>query len=188
MEKIDEAVRLRFIEHELRYRRWKLLAEIQVWEQSMARWREGCNDYRVTREANLALGYEAPSFADWFEWPPVRPWCLPAPHPRVEQHGAPCHEWCLGRQGDEEILAMIRAAKKHPLGGGWPEIPRQTRKKDAKDAEMGGRAGRAGGEKKSSQEQLALFGHSKPAPEADLQRYGVDAASMPPSSPSQIVI
>jgi hypothetical protein len=127
---IDEPVRLRFIEGELRARRYRLLPRIAMWEWEVKQWRSGFEEIQEAKTAYRVMGHEMKlsdpesSTKAIFRWPPVRPSYLPRSHTiacrrdKEEARGA-CQ--CLGRQGDEEILAMWRRARRDPHG--WTEIP-----------------------------------------------------------------
>lgn len=95
--------------------------------------------------------------------PPVKPTYLPAPHLASESSGKPCPEWCIGRQGDKEIIDMIRRLRRHPDGRGWKEIKVDSSSPTADHEDL---------------KQDGLFGDA--AVEADdLKRWGVDPAMMP---------
>jgi hypothetical protein len=124
----DEGVRLSFIEHEMRARRYLNLPAIALWEEQLMKWKDGCREAAKTAEAAAVVGVDPHDFhashAISFNWPPVRPSYVPPFHPQAESRGAECSEACPGRKGDHEIREMILAARKHPHGGGWKQIPR----------------------------------------------------------------
>lgn len=109
-ETLDEAVRLRFLEHELRARRYGLLPAIQVWEMDCKRWRSEVDAWRQTREAHLVMESNAYLAQPVFGFPPMRPSYLPA---AFGEHAL---------EGDKQILDMWRRARRHPNGGGWAKI------------------------------------------------------------------
>jgi len=170
-EKIEDSVRLRFIENELRIRRYRLLTQIFMWEEEVVRWRTQQREWNSTREAHLALGKEAPA-RRIFHWPPVPPSYLPKLHAVSEAQGLPCTESCPGRQGDEDILNMLRAARRKqatfthmPRKGSVPEFRAGSR-----------RASAAAGRQGSTPTGSSMFGDAE---DEDLQRWGVNASSMP---------
>ncbi|CAE8632139.1 unnamed protein product [Polarella glacialis] len=97
LEMLDEALRLRCIENELRERRFHFLPELQTWEGEIAAWRAEHQAWLEQNKASLAMGSEEPLTP--FQWPPVRPSYLPPDRLRRQQ-------------GDEHILAMWRAARR----------------------------------------------------------------------------
>jgi len=130
---IDECVRLCFIENELRVLRYKLLPQIHIWEVEERKWQESTKEFMALRTAGvfksaqrmnpyedpLAGRTEAQTGTDGpvFHWPPSRPSYVPHPHPAFEMNlGCECPKDCLGRRGDEEIMAMIRTCRKNPEG------------------------------------------------------------------------
>lgn len=122
---ISEPVRLRFIEHELRARRYFLLPHLKIWEQDSARWRSDMQLQIENIRVHQVLGLEAKQDESCiFSWPPVRPTHMPPAHFQSEAKGAPCHPNCLGKRGDQEILKMWRRCHRCPNGEGWTEIPR----------------------------------------------------------------
>merc|ERR1712178_663388 len=113
---IDPATRNTFLEHELRARRFFLLSKISMWEEDAAKWR---NELEARKRQRIKPSFDMDQL-------PVRPSHLPPGHP-------PCSDTCLGRQGDSEILAMIKAARSNPKGGGWKQVPQKnTKSKDGK--------------------------------------------------------
>merc|ERR1719162_2224769 len=83
-----------------------------MWEEDAAKWRAEHRD----RKKYDSVEYDLI---------PCRPSYLPADHLYNESATKPCRDGCLGRQGDNEILAMIKAARSNPNGGGWKEIPQK---------------------------------------------------------------
>ncbi|CAE7512756.1 unnamed protein product [Symbiodinium microadriaticum] len=126
MELTPKAVRLTFVENELRARRYFLLPAIANWEQECIRWNEEYAARLETKRAYQALGQEEgfmekPEHA--FSFPPSRPMHLPPAHPLGEAaRGAICSLGCPGRKGDEEILDMWRRCRQDPTG--WKKVPR----------------------------------------------------------------
>eukprot|EP00928_Gymnodinium_smaydae_P011279 TRINITY_DN14182_c1_g1_i6.p1 TRINITY_DN14182_c1_g1~~TRINITY_DN14182_c1_g1_i6.p1 ORF type:complete len:505 (-),score=68.79 TRINITY_DN14182_c1_g1_i6:135-1529(-) len=115
---LSEAARLRFIEHEMRARRYFILPAVALWEQEWARWEATVFNVRAISSGENAK--EKLSISP-FKWPPIRPSYLPASH--AHDAHEPCPRDCPGRDGDREILSMIQAARRKPRGGGWQEIP-----------------------------------------------------------------
>jgi len=127
---VDEAKRLRFIEHELRARRFFLLPEIQLWEKEVISWRAKVDDFQENVDVRKAIGLGARPGSQAgvkleFRWPPVRPSYLPPEHPITEVKGLSiCGDKCIGRVGDQEILGWWNRLRNHPEGKGWREIPK----------------------------------------------------------------
>lgn len=170
LETVEEAVRIRFIERELRARRYRLLPAIEIWKEEVLKWREECRDRAETRDAHKALGAEAPPMKI-FHWPPVRPSYLPKAHFRTEVRGGPCHEGCLGRQGDEEILCMWRAARRDPHCEGITVLPCR-----------GGSSSAVSKQRKPNDAAEAMSESTRPfgdAPDEELTEWGVDPTALP---------
>jgi len=175
LERVDEATRLRFIEQELRARRYFLLPQIHLYEMEVRQWRQAQTDINETRKAHQALGLDVPT-GTIFRWPPIRPSHVPGAHLQTEAKGTPCPEWCVGRRGDEEIMRMWRRCRKNPRG--WTEIPvKATGGTGAKTKWQG-----AGVEKKpaAAAESVRLFGE---ATDEDLSRWGIYPPRMPSLRP-----
>jgi len=162
METISEDARLTFLEHEMRARRYFVLSAVHVWEDEVRRWRTLKSQVPMRRRHSTAE----------FNVPTERPSYVPPDHPRHDR-GFHCSDTCCGRRGDQEILAMWRAAREHRGGGGWREIP-----KIGASAKKEGKAG-----DQDAAEQVARpFGE----PAADeLARWGVDVALMPGLAPRE---
>lgn len=160
VEVIEEPVRLRFIEHELRARRYLLLPCMQVWEQDLNRWRHEWEEWSDLRSVCKNLDHcrhlEQP-----LRWPPTRPSYMPPSHQSEEARGVPCPEWCHGRKGDREILDMWRRCRENPRQNFWHDLSTRIRKRD-------------GGPPKA--QKADLFGDTK---DEDLAKWGVNMASMP---------
>jgi len=171
LETVSEKVRLQFLDHELRARRFKLLSRIYRQEDDLKVWREDVKTWLLRREACHAVGAELAEPSP-FSWPPIRPSYLPPDHPPHESKGRPCPPGCLGRQGDKEILAMWRSARRNPHGGGWTEIPKMQTRKDKNRSNQGRR-----GQPKGAQEgDTSLFGEASPE---DLRKWNADWDSLP---------
>jgi len=121
-----EDVRTRFLEHELRARRFALLPAVLCWEEDLAQWRSNWQSWSEARAAHRALGLDDSAVvpAPLVAWPPVRPSYLPKAHlPQEFTRGCECPEWCPGRRGDEDILDMWRRCRTSPGGqGGWMKV------------------------------------------------------------------
>jgi len=186
MELTPKAVRLTFVENELRARRYFLLPAIANWEQECVKWNEEYAARLETKRAYQALGQEEgfmekPEHA--FSFPPSRPMHLPPAHPLGEAtRGAICSLGCPGRKGDEEILDMWRRCRQDPTG--WKKVPRtgmkdfviKKTKTDRSQAE----------EKILSLDELLENDKDKDfgdAPDAEARSYGVDDSLMPGGQP-----
>ncbi|CAE7565297.1 unnamed protein product, partial [Symbiodinium pilosum] len=126
IELTPKAVRLTFLENELRARRYFLLPAIANWEQECIKWNAEYAARLETKRAYQALGQEEgfmekPENA--FSFPPSRPMHLPPAHPLGEAaRGAICSLGCPGRRGDEELLEMWRRCRQDPTS--WKKVPR----------------------------------------------------------------
>eukprot|EP00928_Gymnodinium_smaydae_P008458 TRINITY_DN13083_c0_g1_i1.p1 TRINITY_DN13083_c0_g1~~TRINITY_DN13083_c0_g1_i1.p1 ORF type:complete len:720 (-),score=156.80 TRINITY_DN13083_c0_g1_i1:102-2261(-) len=154
---LPDGLRLRFIEHELRARRYFLLPWIQRWEED----RKGLQD---ASEAN------ANSCVAVFKSCTSCPSYMPPAHPSSEARGSPCPENCQGRKGDAEILDMVLRAHTS-RGRGWRKLP-------SKGEGMGPRERTLSGDNndKTQEEEARPFG--TPADDAELRRWGVDTQAM----------
>lgn len=127
IERVDEFTRSRFLEHELRARRYGLLPAIRCWEEDVAKWHRDAEELKVMSDAAQVLSIDKrKTQPQSFNWPPTRPSYMPPDHPSAEKFGNRCPENCHGRKGDAQVLAMYRACLEHrdtPGGGGWKEIP-----------------------------------------------------------------
>jgi len=212
---IDEAVRLRFIQHEMRARRYWLLPAIKVWEDDKEIWARDIQMkamgmvvsksdnfiVNAVAEATIKLrrpgehSGETPRLEDAVHsccsgfnrealtspsgrsklpaaWksPPIKPTYSPPMHLASEAYGKPCPEWCIGRQGDKEIMDMIRRLRSHPEGRGWKEIPVHS----PGVSTLHGHSQMA---RQERSKQDGLFGDA--AEPDDLKRWGIDPALMP---------
>lgn len=159
-EPVEPARRNVFLENELRSRRFFLLPMISMWEEDAARWRA---EQLVKKEKGMRPTFD-------LEELPLRPSHLPANHCSSKR---PRGDWCLGPQGDQEILAMIKACRNHPNGGGWKQVPQMK----AKCKQGGAKKPNAGSDQQADAPAAArLFGE---ADAADLERWGVRQADMP---------
>lgn len=124
LHRIPEDQRLRFIENELRARRFFLLPQIEAWHMEWAAWSLDYERCKLEKEAFNTLGQafgHAPEHG--FRFMPIQPSHLPPDHPMSEVlGGGACSETCKGRAGDEEILEMIRRCSKDPFD--WKKVPR----------------------------------------------------------------
>lgn len=165
IEVVDTAVRTVFLENELRARRFYVLARMGMWKEEAERWRE--ND-----------GLRQKGYPMDLDSVPHRPSYLPCGHLFNESADKPCCEGCLGRQGDNEILAMIKAARSNPKGGGWKEIPQKKAgtqskpKKAKKTAEDEGEQA----DPEDASAEARLFGE---VTADDLVQWGVDPSNLP---------
>jgi len=135
---VSESVRMNFITHELRARRYRVLPMLCLWEEERERWQDTLRNLHATMEmrrasilrhslrsnSTISSDSECSVAAPEFCWPPPRPSYMPARHPQHDKYEHPCTEDCPGRQGDYEIINMIRRAWANTDGkGGWSEIP-----------------------------------------------------------------
>lgn len=151
MFKISDKVRLNFIEHELRTRRYRLLPAVSVWEEDSAKWRQEMEEWRLTRTSHLIVGSRAYLQSGFPRWPPPRPSYMP-----------PCFR--AGSTGDDQILDMYRRARKSP--DGWLPVGRGGLKSKPGAQVVQEDAGEAGS-------------HFPPADDGDLQLWRVDGDGLP---------
>jgi len=188
LEKIDEVTRLRFIDNEMRARRYNLLPQILLWEEENRTWRANeLSDWQETNQIAKMMGGDiegsggdgspAVGSAAMFKWPPTMPSYTPKLYP-VDGSPGVLH-------GDEEILVMIRACKNHPQGKGWREmvLPKTKvaeilRGKPGRRPSKMGRRGTTGAGKDVAKEEVAArpFGE---ASDDELSKWGCTAARMP---------
>lgn len=118
---LAEDVRKKFIEEELRARRYLLLPQIELWEADKKAWRREVQEWNETNEAYRLLD-KSRTRLPLFRWPPARPSYMPPHHTRYcdEATGKNCPEWCPGRKGDADILDMFERARKDPTD--WMKI------------------------------------------------------------------
>lgn len=107
--------RLRFLSHELRARRHKLLPALKVYRDDLISWRE-------YEESRRNPGCSPKQLVDRiFRMPPTRPSYLPVGHlASCVAVGKPCQrcsKWCPGERGDKEILSWRALLKSHPKLG-----------------------------------------------------------------------
>lgn len=192
LDMLPEAARVRFIEHELRARRYFVLPRIELWEKDQRRWHEELAKYMETKRVYEVLGIgDSVSPELTFSFPPMRPSYLPPGHSPSEEKGAPCLSGCLGRRGDQDILGWCRAARQHPHGGGWTEIPRRASggtRQQRQSRQSSRRAASRGRSLQQPEQQTGLFGEAQAD---DLERWGIDlddttvVEPRPPSSSSE---
>jgi len=194
---IPEAIRNRFIDHELRARRVALLPLLYIWEEDARRWRKDFEEWRETQAAHKALGHRQRTA---FRWPPMRPSFVPPAHPNHQAWGSQCSEDCPGRRGDAEILEMWRICRKEPKGReGSKKIPcansskKQGTPKDSdaakgKSVQRGSKAaltrtqcwggsGAACGDSAKEGTSTSLLWEA--ATDEELRQWGVDARALP---------
>lgn len=104
---MDNSLRKRFIENELRARRYLVLPSISNWEEEMHMWRKDMRDW-LTKKTLMPI----------YPWPPPRPYYMPPSHTTHEE-GKPCCDACPGKRGDQEILDMYMRCKQDPMS--WKE-------------------------------------------------------------------
>jgi len=164
----DPAKRKKFLENELRARRFLMLSTIKMWEEDSRKWTAAAKK-RAENHERLEKG------STEFALAPMRPTHLPFGHVSVESADRPCCDNCLGRQGDKEILAMIKAARANPKGGGWTEIPKKKCGK-AKGKKAAAKEGEPAAEAEEEEKAASFFGD--PSKE-DLKQWNVSPACMP---------
>lgn len=172
----EPAKRNLFLDHELRARRFFGLSHMQLWREDSAKWEAQEQErkksgLRGTKDIQMA---------------PLRPSYLPTNHISTESAQRPCRDNCLGLKGDNEILAMIKACRNNPKGGGWTQIPQKqpagSKKGSKAKSKKGGNLGKGDekGDDKADEEDVtagaSLFGV---APDDELQRWGVHPSEMP---------
>mmetsp|Transcript_55729 Transcript_55729/g.129996 ORF Transcript_55729/g.129996 Transcript_55729/m.129996 type:complete len:723 (-) Transcript_55729:265-2433(-) len=186
LEMTPKAVRLTFLEHELRARRYFLLPAIANWEQECVRWNEQYAARLETKRAYQALGRED-EFEDnpehAFSFPPSRPMHLPPAHPLGEAtRGAIAYANSPGRRGDEEILEMWRRCREDPTS--WKKVPRAGAKEFVVKKVKTDRSQVE--EKTMSLDELLENDKDKDfgdTPDEEAKIYGVDDALMPGGQP-----
>jgi hypothetical protein len=166
---VPEAKRLRFIENELRARRYKLLSAIKIYEGDLRSWRDHealCVD---TRKAVPMRRRD--SVSAFFRMPPTRPSYLPPAHcsrsegVRAVRPCLQCPKWCPGLRGDKEILQWRVLLKASPEAERLTEISLSS-PKDEKKSRLS-----------KSSADVERFDIS--VGEDDLQRYGIDPTGLP---------
>ncbi|CAJ1410163.1 unnamed protein product [Effrenium voratum] len=186
MEMIPKVVRMTFLEHEMRARRYFLLPAIANWEEDCTKWQEDYAQRLETKRAYQAMGQEfedRPEHA--FTFPPSRPMHLPPAHPVGEaSRGAICSISCPGRRGDEEILDMWKRCRQDPTS--WKQVPRAGLKeyatKKVKDKPKEDAMQFTSLDALLNNDKDQNFGD---APETEAKAYGVDDALMPGGEPPE---
>jgi len=98
--RVEDAARLRFLTHEMRWRRWMLLPQISLWEDDCRRWEAAVEEHRHMQEVTKFIGGNAGEELPLFLFPPAQPSHMP---------------------DDEDILDMIFRCRKSP--DNWTPIP-----------------------------------------------------------------
>jgi len=178
-----EEVRNRFLEHELRARRYALLPAILCWEEDVAQWRTNWLRWMEEREAHCALGLEGTVVVPMpvTTWPPVRPSHLPCAHlPQEVTRNCECPHWCPGRKGDEEILDMLRRCRASPgMHSGWTKVGvGQPRRGSGSSSRASG--GAVQRDSNGCAEEFAV--DSEPVEEEELRQWGCNADRLPGAS------
>jgi len=169
--RLPSAVRSRFIENEMRARRYLLLPRIYIYEEECARWRVQLQEWRETREALVLMTNGEHPELPVFNWAPVEPTYMP---------------------NEEEVMDMFLRARSRPLG--WTPIPQYNKsckllaRKPSKDLTREGDVGpEALADRPRSRSRSIMQLAGRPAPgsvaededEAWLRRLGISAAHMP---------
>jgi len=188
LEMVPKAVRLKFLEHELRARRYFLLPQIDEWEKEKAIWQKNFQEYLDQKKAYAAMGQEyGDQPGHGFKWPPTRPMHLPPSHPIGEvSRGAICSMNCPGRRGDEEILDMWTRCRADPRS--WKRVPRAGEKIDKKKKKEASKEDQPAQDQRKAvsldslldTEEDQNFGE---APEKEMKTFGVDDSTMPGGEP-----
>eukprot|EP00933_Yihiella_yeosuensis_P009335 TRINITY_DN115202_c0_g1_i1.p1 TRINITY_DN115202_c0_g1~~TRINITY_DN115202_c0_g1_i1.p1 ORF type:complete len:759 (-),score=145.42 TRINITY_DN115202_c0_g1_i1:71-2326(-) len=184
METISKANRLRFIENELRTRRYNLLPAIALWEKECKEWSKEYERQQLEKDAYEALG--ATYGGHLFTFPPTRPSHLPPAHPPGEvTMGTVCTIHCIGRKGDEEIFGWYQRCRQDPLS--WTRILKLGDEKKGKktiEEDQEEEPEQEQSEAPVSIEDLLEPSHKQAivfqkAGEEDLKRFGVVATALP---------
>jgi len=178
-----EDIRNRFVEYELRARRYALLPAILCWEEDVAQWRTNWLRWMEEREAHCALGLEGTVVVPMpvTTWPPVRPSHLPCAHlPQEVTRNCECPHWCPGRKGDEEILDMLRRCRASPgMHSGWTKVGvGQPRRGSGSSSRASG--GAVQRDSNGCAEEFAV--DSEPVEEEELRQWGCNADRLPGAS------
>lgn len=161
---IDQHTRTRFIENELRARRYFLLPKLERWEQDREAWKKDMEEWSMEVEADHLMGHHVG--LDLFRWPPNRPTFMPPTHFRDHQDpasGKPCPESCPGRKGDIMILDMWKRARENPEN--FLRIPEKE-----KVPEKGSAGGRRGKRKTVYEDHKPSCGPYGPPPSTPDQK------------------
>lgn len=173
LEKLPEATRLRFIENQLRAKRYFMLPDIIAWEADAREWKVEYSRYQDNKAAMALMGVTESDHN--LRWPPSRPSALPPNHPRSEGKHY-CHPDCLGRRGDQEILRWYHTARGNPQG--WLQIPQSKRAFRSRSNPKDGAAEQA---PDKPPVPAGPYGDVVPAAE-ELKMYGVDSDQLPGQS------
>lgn len=167
---VSREVRLTFLQHELRSRRFLLLPQIEFWETECLRWYEWCSKHDQHDQDPQ----------DNLDRPPCRPSHLPPDHPCSEaSQNVPCKVNCPGRRGDAEILDMWRRCRqnarswKQPVAVQSP-AKRTKRRVDLSSMDMEALMSQLGADVDQD------FGD---APKHDMIAFGVDDSTLPGGEP-----
>lgn len=167
VEVTDNAKKMFFLENELRSRRFFILPRIYMWEEDSAKWQAQEAERKKAKKAGLKVNSD-------IRLAPSRPSYLPPGYLSTESPDKPCPEGCLGRDGDNEILIMIKACRSNPEGRGWKEIPQKKAQDKQKAQQVHGSTGSE--EQSDMLAPARLFGEAAPE---DLERWGVHPSAMP---------
>lgn len=184
---VPSNVRLNFLDHELRARRFMLLPKLNLWEEECARWGTNFISKIEDSMAMKVMGVDDEELhhqrvAYLVDSPPVCPSYMPPAHPPMPRDTHRCTEDCCGRQGDTEILEMWRRCRESWSSrghGGWLLIRSASmrRNKTAK---------RSGGIERSKattgRVQGQEFGQNSDfhdVTDADLLAWGIDGRDLP---------
>lgn len=161
----DTQLRNRFIEYELRNRRYEVLPRIYLWEHDFKAWFQVMRSHRIAKQEAKKKGENIAGIpAPLIRWPPMRPTFMPPGHLRSEEKGGECPSWCPGRKGDQQILQMAEQFRQNPAA--WHVCPKiQKRGKDAN------------GTVEDAEQAMSIFG--PPPSTADLQQWGAEPGALP---------
>jgi hypothetical protein len=174
MPSMVDDVRKKFVENELRARRYLLLPQLDLWIADQRAWRKEVQEWNETNEAYRLLD-KSRTRLPLFRWPPARPSYLP-PHHTTNcdaSCGKSCPDWCPGRKGDAEIMEMFERARKDPTD--WTKIPVRTKGGDDRQPSMrmSARDPMDVALKITDGPSAGMFG--PPPSTADMNKYGVTA-------------
>lgn len=137
-----EAQRIRFVDGELRARRYHLLPQIQLWEEDRKAWRQEVDEWCERRRAcSHSSTEDQGQNVPIFRWPPIRPSYVPPRH--IHPPDVDCSDSCPGCQGDAEILDMCRRFRRDPESF-TKIVEKREHQRSRKESDVEGAAGHKG--------------------------------------------